>query len=68
MQTVIEFIAGLVALLAAAALAHLGVDLERRAPEPAQAREIHRVSHCAEPAAAPAEAPAEQPLPPADCA
>lgn len=50
MQTVIEFIAGLVALLAAAALAQLGVDLERRTPEP---REVHRISDCPEPAAQP---------------
>lgn len=68
MQTVIEFIAGLVALLAAAALAHMGVDLDRRSAEPAQAREIHRVSNCAEPSPATTEAQADAPAPPADCA
>lgn len=54
MQTVIEFIAGLVALFAAAALAHLGVDLERRPAPASQEREIHRVSHCGEAAGGPA--------------
>ena len=50
MQAIIEFVAGLVAMLAAAALAHLGVDLEpRRAESP---REIHRTADCPdEPAA-----------------
>ncbi len=42
-QAFIEFIAGLVALLATAALGHLGVDLERA---PAEPREIHRTSDC----------------------
>lgn len=45
MQAFIEFIAGLIAVLATAALSHLGVDVERRAPEP---REIQRVQDCPE--------------------
>ena len=53
MQAFIEFIAGLVALFATAALANLGVDLERRAPEP---REIHRVSDDCPDRPTPAEA------------
>lgn len=43
MQAFIEFVAGLIAVLAAAALAHLGVDLEPRQSEP---REIHRTNDC----------------------
>lgn len=43
MQAFLEFVAGLIAVLAAAALAHLGVDLEPRRGEP---REIHRTNDC----------------------
>lgn len=43
MQAFIEFIASLIAVLATAALSHLGVDVERRPPEP---REIQRVQDC----------------------
>ena len=43
MQALIEFIAGFVAMLAAAALSQFGVDLDpRQAPQ----REIHRVHDC----------------------
>jgi len=45
MQALIEFIAGFVAMLAAAALSQFGVDLDpRQAPQ----REIHRVRDCGE--------------------
>lgn len=45
MQALIEFIAGFVAMLAAAALSQFGVDLDpRQAPQP----EIHRVRDCGE--------------------
>jgi hypothetical protein len=43
MQALIEFIAGFVAMLAAAALSQFGVDLD--APQKPQ-REIHRVRDC----------------------
>ena len=43
MQAFFEFLAGLIAVLAAAALAHLGIDLEPRRAEP---REIHRTNDC----------------------
>ena len=50
MQALIELLAGFIALLAAAALAQFGVDLNKTGhPE----REIHRVSDCRE---APTEA------------
>jgi len=42
MQALIEFIAGFVALLAAAALSQFGLDLDRQKPD----REIHRVRDC----------------------
>ena len=42
MQALIEFIAGFVALLAAAALSQFGLDLDQQKPE----REIHRVRDC----------------------
>ncbi len=43
MQALIEFIAGFVALLAAAALSQFGVDLDaREVPQ----REVHRVRDC----------------------
>jgi hypothetical protein len=43
MQALIEFIAGFVAMLAAAALSQFGVDLDpRQTPQ----REIHRVRDC----------------------
>jgi hypothetical protein len=43
MQALIEFIAGFVAMLAAAALSQFGVELDaRQAPQ----REIHRVRDC----------------------
>lgn len=43
MQALIEFIAGFVAMLAAAALSQFGVDLDaRQTPQ----REIHRVREC----------------------
>lgn len=49
MQALIEFIAGFVAMLAAAALSQFGVDLDaRQVPQ----REIHRVRDCSD--AAPA--------------
>lgn len=45
MQALIEFIAGFVAMLAAAALSQFGVDLDaRQAPK----REVHRVRDCDE--------------------
>lgn len=45
-QALIELLAGFIALLAAAALAQFGVDLnEARHPE----REVHRVSDCPQP-------------------
>ena len=47
MQAIFEFLVGIVAALAAAALAHLGVDLERR---PAEPQEIHRTVDCPPPA------------------
>jgi hypothetical protein len=46
MQTLIEFIIGLVAAIAAAALAQFGVDVN--APRTAE-REIRRISDCPEP-------------------
>ncbi len=42
-QALIELLAGLIALLAAAALGQFGVDLNK-APHPE--REVHRVSDC----------------------
>ena len=42
MQALIEFIAGFVALLAAAALSQFGLDLDQQKPQ----REIHRVRDC----------------------
>lgn len=45
MQALFEFIAGMIAVLAATALAHLGVELEPRRGEP---REIHRTNDCAD--------------------
>ena len=45
MQAFIEFVAGLIAVQAAAALAHLGVDLE---PRRGEQREIHRANDCAD--------------------
>ena len=43
MQALIEFIAGFVAMLAAAALSQFGVDLDsRKTPQ----REIHRIRDC----------------------
>jgi hypothetical protein len=49
MQALIEFIAGFVAMLAAAALSQFGVDLDwRQAPQ----REIHRVRDCGDTAPA----------------
>lgn len=47
MQAFFEFLAGVFAVLVAAALAQLGVDLEPRQSEP---REIHRTNDCGEPA------------------
>ena len=48
MHTLIELIAGIVAMLAAAALAQFGVDLNAsRAPD----REVHRVPECGDSAA-----------------
>ena len=45
MQALIELLAGFIAMLAAAALAQFGVDLDSRAtPE----REIRRVQECGE--------------------
>ncbi len=43
MQALVEFIAGVVAMLAAAALSQFGVDLDSRQPPQ---REIHRVRDC----------------------
>ena len=43
MQALIEFIAGFVAILAAAALAQFGLDLD---PPQKPQREIHRVRDC----------------------
>ena len=43
MQAFFEFVAGLIVALAAAALAHLGVDLE---PRRGEQREIHRTNDC----------------------
>ncbi|WP_332660739.1 hypothetical protein [Brevundimonas sp.] len=43
MQALIEFIAGFVALLAAAALSQFGLDLD---PPQKSEREIHRVRDC----------------------
>ncbi len=49
MQALIEFIAGFVAMLAAAALSQFGVDLDaRQTPQ----REIHRVRDCGDGASA----------------
>lgn len=48
MQALIEFIAGFVAMLAAAALSQFGVDLDSR---PAPQREIHRFRDCGDGAA-----------------
>lgn len=45
MQALIELLAGFIALLATAALAQFGVDLNT-APRPD--REVHRVSDCPE--------------------
>jgi hypothetical protein len=58
MQALIEFIAGFVAMLAAAALSQFGVDLDpRQTPQ----REIHRVPDCGDgPAAAVFAASAER--------
>jgi hypothetical protein len=58
MQALIEFIAGFVAMLAAAALSQFGVDLDwRQAPQ----REIHRVRDCGDsPSASVLAAPAER--------
>lgn len=42
MQALIEFIAGFVAILAAAALSQFGLDLNQQQPQ----REIHRVRDC----------------------
>lgn len=46
MQALIELLAGFIALLATAALAQFGVDLNS-GPHPE--REIHRISDCPEP-------------------
>jgi len=51
MQALIEFIAGFVAMLAAAALSQFGVDLD---PRSAPQREIHRVRDCSESPSVPA--------------
>lgn len=63
MQALIELLAGFIALLAAAALAQFGVDLNTSKPD----REVHRVSDCRE--ASPASLPASliATKPPADC-
>lgn len=45
MQAFLEFLGNLVAVLAAAALAHLGIDLE---PRQTDQREIRRTSDCSE--------------------
>ena len=58
MQALIEFIAGFVAMLAAAALSQFGVELNAREADP---REIHRVRDCGDsPPAAVLAASAEQ--------
>lgn len=44
MQALIELLAGFIALLAAAALAQFGVDLNTARPD----REVHRISDCRE--------------------
>jgi hypothetical protein len=45
MQALIEFIAGFIAMLAAAALSQFGLDLDaRQTPQ----REIHRVRDCSD--------------------
>ncbi len=49
-QALIELIAGLVALLAAATLSHFGVEMQA----PGQNREVHRVSDCGGPKTQPA--------------
>jgi len=54
MKMLIDFLAGLVALLAAAALSHLGIDLQR----PTAPIEVKRLPDH-EPANAPASAPDE---------
>jgi hypothetical protein len=46
MQALIELLAGLIALLAAAALSPLGINLHSSD----QGREVHRVRDCSEPA------------------
>jgi len=58
MQALIEFIAGFVAMLAAAALSQFGVDLDaRQTPQ----REIHRARDCGDsPSAAMLAASAER--------
>ena len=43
MQAIFDFLIGILAALAATALGHLGVDLERR---PAEPQEIHRTADC----------------------
>ena len=59
MQALIELLAGLIALLAAAALSQFGVDMEgRHVPE----REIHRVQNCSTPPAGPVDV--QKPAPP----
>lgn len=50
LQTVIDFIVGLVAAIAATALAQFGIDVN--APRQND-REIHRLADCSEPAPAP---------------
>lgn len=46
MQALIEFIAGFIALLAAAVLSQFGVDMSsHRAPD----REVHRIQDCGQP-------------------
>lgn len=47
MQALIEFIAGLIALLAVAVLSQFGVDMNRAGPAD---REVRRVSDCVPPA------------------
>ncbi|MFT4955277.1 MAG: hypothetical protein ACI8U3_001665 [Brevundimonas sp.] len=54
MQTLIEFIIGLVAAIAATALAQFGVDVN--APRQTE-REVRRIVDCPEPAAAAAVKP-----------
>lgn len=55
MQALIEFIAGFIALLAAAVLSQFGVDMNTSRPDE---REVHRVGDCA-PASSPAIVSAE---------